>query len=450
MFNKFKTIECTDRFLRRVPGFYAQALRQFDTLENSDPAERQAIQDQRIAATLRRAIRLPGYANAPLSERLEDWPILTRADIQGCEKQYATRTFYPAPKAETGGTTGQPLRIKRSIPGIAFEQAVIDRLCANVGIDPYKARVAMLKADNLDPALTGAGRYWMDIGTTKRIYSSHHICARTADVYRHSLQEFQPDILFCYPSSAELLIRTLGEDCGIKIPLVFTSSDILLPETHDLIRRALQCDNIDFYGHAERIVAAYNVNGGEYRFLPSYGHVELIPCGDGIARVVATTLRQQGQIFVRYDTGDIARIASSDADYLRQVSLGLASFSGILGRDNEFIELRDGRRIFMVNTIARGADGASSLQMHYDGSDQIDLYVVPGPEFSEATCRHILNGFRQKFPSSIHPRLWTVPSRVREPNGKAPVLLRKPCVPQHRQSVDLIALETAGGSREAA
>jgi phenylacetate-CoA ligase len=451
MFNRLKTIECTDRFFRRVPGFYEQALRQFDALENSDPQERAAIQQRRIQTTLARARRLSGYAGAPASDRLEDWPVLTRADVQGREECFATRTLYPSPKAETGGTTGQPLRIKRTISGIAFEQAVIDRLCASVGMDACGARVAMLKADNIDPALTGAGRYWQDIGRNKRIYSSHHICPRTADVYRRSLQDFAPDILFCYPSSVELLAQTLGESTGLRIPLVFTSSDILRPETHDLIRRSFNCDNIDFYGHAERIVAAYNINGSQYRFLPSYGYAELIPCGDGLARIVATTLRRAGQIFVRYDTGDIARIASSDPAYLQQVGLGLVSFDGILGRDNEYIELSDGRRIFMVNTIARGADGASSLQLHFDGTDIIDIYIVPGSSFGEDTCRHVLAGFRQKFPSSVHPRLWTVSARIREANGKAPVLLRNPCLPDDRTAVDIAAIEAAcGNSKEAA
>ena len=450
MFNRLKTIECTDRFFRRVPGFYEQALRQFDALENSDPLERAAIQQRRIQATLARARRLPGYAGASASDRLEDWPVLTRADVQSREEQYATKTFYPSPKAETGGTTGQPLRIKRTISGIAFEQAVIDRLCASVGMDACCARVAMLKADNLDTSLTDAGRYWLDIGRNKRIYSSHHICPRTADVYRRSLQDFAPDILFCYPSSVELLAQTLGERTGLRIPLVFTSSDILRPETHDLIRSSFNCDNIDFYGYAERIVAAYNVNGSQYRFLPSYGHAELIPCGEGLARIVATTLRKAGQIFVRYDTGDIARIASSDPAYLQQVSLGLVPFEGILGRDNEYIELRDGRRIFMVNTIARGADGTTSLQLHFDGADLVDIYIVPGTSFSEDTCRHILASFRQKFPPSVQPRLWTVPARIREANGKSPVLLRNPCLPDGRTSLDIAAIDASGGNSKAA
>jgi phenylacetate-CoA ligase len=264
MFETLKNFACTDRLLRRMPVVYQNTRRQLQRFENANAGDKASIQQNRIAKTLRRARLLPGYANTLTSDRLEDWPILTKADIQGREQQFADTTIYPTPQAESGGTTGMPLRLKRSIPSISFEQAIVDILTEKIGIDARKARIAMLKADNLSPALTGNGQYWYNIGAKKRVYSSHHICADTVDTYRHSLINFAPDILFCYPSSVETLLRHLGDNHGLKIPLVFTSSEILYPATCELIRDQLQCDNIDYYGHAERLVSAYNINGGQY------------------------------------------------------------------------------------------------------------------------------------------------------------------------------------------
>jgi len=332
----------------------------------------------------------------------------------------------------TGGTTGEPLRMKRSIAGIAFEQAIVDFLCEQAGFDARMARSATLKGDVLDPALIAAGRYWYDVGARKRVYSSLQLGQSTATAYRRSLLEYQPEILYCYPSAADALVNQLGDNSGVRIPLVFSSSEVLHAGVRQRVQAALDCRVIDFYGHAERLVAAYSEDGETYRFLPSYGHVELLPAGDGLARIIATSLRSNGQLLVRYDTGDLARVGTADAAALEQISLGLAPFFGIVGRDSEYIDLPDGKRIFVLNHIARGVEGANSVQVHYDGSLGVDIYVVPGKTLSDATCEQILRNFRDRFPATIGATIRMVSAPVREPNGQAPVLLRRPILPPER------------------
>lgn len=437
MYSVLKNISIADRFLRRPPGFYAAAARQIRSIENSPPpAERHAMQEERIARAHARARKLPGYAGAPASSVLQDWPVLTKSAIQGREEDFAEKSLYPAPWARTGGTTGEPLRMKRSIAGIAFEQAIVDFLCEQAGFDARTARSATLKGDVLDPALISAGRYWYDVGARKRVYSSLELASSTAAAYRNSLLEYAPEILFCYPSAADALVNQLGEGSGVRIPLVFSSSEVLHAGVRQRVQAALDCRVIDFYGHAERLVAAFSRDGESYRFLPSYGHVELLPAGDGLARIVATSLRSNGQLLVRYDTGDLARVGTADAAALEQISLGLKPFHGIVGRDSEYIDLPDGKRIFVLNHIARGVDGANSVQVHYDGSLGVDIYVVPGKTFGNETCAQILQNFRARFPANISATIWAVAAPVREPNGKAPVLLRRPLLPPERSVVD--------------
>ncbi|MDP4594372.1 MAG: hypothetical protein NWT00_07395 [Beijerinckiaceae bacterium] len=399
---------------------------------------------------MHRAQRLPGYAGTSYGNNLQSWPILTKSQILGRERDFAEHSFYPAPYAETGGTTGEPLRVARSISTIAFEQALVDHLCAQMGINARTARVAMLKGDFIDPSQIEKHQFWSDTGSKKRIYSSLHISPETAEVYRQSLLDFAPDILFCYPSSVDTLVKYLGQDSGVRIPLVFSSSEVLHDEARVRVRQALYCNVIDLYGHAERLAAAYSINGGGYCFLPSYGHVELIPVGDGLARIIATTLRPGGQIFIRYDTGDLAQVPSQDPAILEQIGLGLIPFNGIVGRDSEFVDLPDGRRIFSLNQIPRGADGANTVQLHYNGSDAVDIYIVPGNQFNVRTCERIQENFYRKFPESITANIWKVATPVREPNGKAPVLLRDPQLPQQRAAVcQWLQMPKLAGSFEA-
>ena len=242
----------------------------------------------------------------------------------------------------------------------------------------------------------------------------------------------RPDILFCYPSSLAVLIANVEKLDGLRIPLVFASSEVLHESTIAEARIRLGSDVIDFYGHAERIAAAFSVNGGEHHFVGAYGHIELLPCDSHRARIVATSIDPDGQIFVRYDTGDIAITGADDAKVLESIALGSMPFFGIEGRDGEYIELADGRRIIGLNHVPRGASGAASIQLHHTQPDLVDIYVVPGPNYSAATRQRILDNLYAKIPAHIRARIWLTPVPLRQANGKAPLLLRDLVTPSDR------------------
>ena len=218
----------------------------------------------------------------------------------------------------------------------------------------------------------------------------------------------------------------IGDDRNLRIPVVFASSEMLSPDTMAQAREILGANVIDFYGHAERIACAYSLNGAGYRFLPGYGHVELIPAGEGLARLVATSLSPQGQIFVRYDTGDLVRVPSHDTAILKAIALGVMPFNGIEGRDSEYVDLPDGRRIIGLNHIPRGVSGAVSIQLYRSAPRQIGIYIVAGENFGASSLETIMANFRQKFPAGIDALPVFVERPVRERNGKAPLLLRSP------------------------
>ncbi|MCC2096871.1 MAG: hypothetical protein KDJ29_08260 [Hyphomicrobiales bacterium] len=432
MFNALKHNAFANRLLRRTPLVYARALREIESYEALNASERSAGRDALISAILREARKLPGYAHAPGSDDLRDWPILTKRKLLGNESRYATRSFFPSPTGETGGTTGQPLRLQRSYYNVVFEQACIDSLCARSIISPQTARVAVLRGDSIQRPDADQSGYWIDEGPRKRVYSAHHITRHNAASYVRSLLAYAPDILFCYPSSLAALLAHVEPLDGLRIPLVFSSSEVLHPQTMQDARERLHCDVIDYYGHAERIISAYAFNDDGYRFISAYGHAELVPCGDGKARIIATSLRANGQVFVRYDTGDLARIGERSSDDLQKIALGLLPFDGIEGRDSEYIELDDGRRIIGLNHVPRGAYGAASVQLHQAASNAVDIYMVPGQSFGQNCCETIVENFYSKFPVSVEVRLWTCDAPVREPNGKAPLLLKNPVVPENR------------------
>ncbi len=426
MFEKLKHIPLANAMLRRPPGFYRAARRLLANAADMTPATLDAWRRQKLSLILENARKLPGYAGAPRTDDLSAWPVLAKGAILGREGDFATSSFLPSVPAATGGTTGQPMKLARTWRSVAFEQAVIDHLCANCGIEPAKARIAILRGDSIKPASDMTPPYWIDEGLKRRIFSAHHLSRENIAHYRAALTEFAPEILFCYPSSLATLVNLLDEDCSVKIPLVFASSEMLPLATLQRARKVLSADVIDFYGHAERIACAWSLNGEGYRFLPAYGYMELLPAGEGLARIVATSLNPQGQIFVRYDTGDLARVPSQDPCILEEIARGIRTFEGIEGRDSEFVDLPGGRRIIGLNHIPRGVSGAASIQVHHNAAEEVTLYVTPSASPANLGVDQLIANFRQKFPAHIKARIVFVERPVRERNGKAPLLLRTP------------------------
>ena len=432
MFERLKHIPFANSMLRRPPGFYGAARRHIADAEAMDSTARVNFQNKQIARVLQRARTLKGYAGQAQSQNLADWPLLTKAQMLGQENDFSTSALLPAIPALTGGTTGQPMKLMRSWKSAVFEQATIDYICSKFAIEPSSARIAVLRGDSIKFASDMTAPFWIDEGPQRRIFSAHHLNAETICHFKAALRSFQPDILFCYPSSLKNLLSLIGENATVKIPLVFASSEMLSEKTITRARNCLGANVIDFYGHAERIACAWSINGGGYRFLPAYGHIELLPAatapGDSalLARVIATSLHPQGQIFVRYDTGDLVRVPSHDPAVLRKIALGILPFEAINGRDSEFVELVDGRRIIGLNHIPRGVTGASSVQIYHSAPQRVDLFIATRAELSHGSIAQLMTNFRQKFPASVEARLIFVDSPVREKNGKAPLLLRMP------------------------
>jgi len=423
--DKLKHTALTDRLLRRPPGLYDAAKRTIALVDGLSDTQRAAWADAQLKKTLAAARKLPAYRNAPQSDDLGDWPILMKPDLMGRENTLVTPGLFPKSPGATGGTTGQPMRVARNQNGVAFEQATLDTLCLKAGIDLASARVAVLRGDSIKPPSDTTPPFWIDEGPRKRIFSAHHLSAASIESYTQALRDYAPDALFCYPSSLANLLNLLGEDAP-QMPLVFASSEMLADDTAALARRKLGARVINYYGHAERIVAAADIDGAGMRFLPAYGHVELISDGEGTAKIVATSLWNHGQLFVRYETGDRIRVPSHDRDVLARIARGSLPFPGVEGRDSEYVELAGNRRIIGLNHIPRDVIGAASIQLFHADENTLDIFIVPNADFGEHTKAVISANLGLKFPKDVTARFVLVDGPVREPNGKAPLLLRRP------------------------
>jgi phenylacetate-CoA ligase len=378
------------------------------------PQERAEFRDQRM----RHLARVAERAGLPRDS------FTNKSDLQARPGQYRRFTLGPVSRAATGGTTGVPLQVERSLANVVFEQATIDHVIAGYGIEAASARVAVFRGDNIKSPDDQSPPFWRDDGSNRRTFSSIHLNRKNAGAISTALARFQPDVLACYPSSLSLLLEYVKDGLVEVAPqIVVTSSEHVERFLFADVGSLLGCPLLDYYGQAERVCFASSDQLGRYRFRHDYGAV-LLKKSDGDDRIFGTPFHNNRQLFYRYDTGDTtAGTSQLDEENLHLVELGVREFDGIGGRVGERMDLPDGRRIVGFNQIPRNVRGVDCVQFIRTGDWSIDVLVVKGPAYSSSSLEAITKNLKLKVPSDVERRFVFSDVPRRSQSGKALVYI---------------------------
>lgn len=432
---KLKTLRLGDVAVRRNPLFYAWAHRQLES-----PDDRQL---ERILWTARRTAygrRVRGAGD------LASWPLLDKETVRAAPRDFLAGAQFLASKASTGGTSGAPLPLARSLRSVVLEQAAIDRMIAALGAEPARSRVAVLRGDNVKDPSDFRPPYWKQVAGGRRlVMSSNHLNAATVPAYAEALERFAPDILWAYPTSLESLCVQL-ERAGIRLQLarVLTSSEVLHPPVWRLAERTLGCRLVDYYGQAERVGFAWARLPGEYRFLPGYSHVELIESGrEGphtLYEIVGTSLWNHAMPLVRYRTGDLIRVPGTfTTKQMRDIEKGARPFSGVLGRDSDILISPEGVRLTGVDHFQRDVANLRRIQVIQESATEVRVLVLGTPAFTEHDAEQLRANIRRKLPASMRVDVECVEALERTGLGKTPFVI-------HRAAVKKLLRVAAAGS----
>ncbi|GGB07324.1 capsular polysaccharide biosynthesis protein CapK [Brucella endophytica] len=424
-----------ENLVRRTPGIYAHLTKLILRSEKMALDERRTLRDALTNQTLATARKTPYGRTMAALTGYDQWPLLEKETLSQNPHICLARTLIPPAAASTGGTTGVPVALKRSLEAVVFEQAALDHLVRRQsGLEMKTARTAILRGDMVKSPDDMSEPYWrVRQGGRQLICSSFHLNASTSGSFIEAIRSFQPQMLWVYPSSLEAFARlgaTALKDGGLPgLKLVLASSEVLDAGVSGEISDILQVPVIDFYGQAERVCASYAIRPDEHYFLPAYGRVELIPAYDedesSLYEIVGTSYWNAAQPLVRFRTGDLARLPRGlSPDELDAVTLGLLPFQGIEGRRTDYVLSPDGRRLIGMNHIPRGVPGIAQMQIIQKSLAEIEIHVVPLKDFGEGSTSAILANARQKIPSSIDVVIKTVESVTRTKSGKAPLVRR--------------------------
>lgn len=432
---RLKLLQVGDTAVRRNPLFYADAQRDLEMLENASFESRRDWTRDRLSELLWPASRT-GYGRMVRGGGdIASWPLLTKSQVRATPADFFSGSRLFTVKASTGGTSGVPLLIVRSLRSVVLEQVCIDRMMQKLGVDARSARCAVLRTESIKDPNDFKPPYWIHAsGGSRIVFSSSHLNAATVDHYARAIEEFGPDCLLGYPTSLEalsVLLQRAGRQ--VKIPAALCSSEVLHERVWKSARETLGCKLLDYYGQAERVAFAYATAPGEYRFLPGYAHVEFEPAGSEgehkLYEIVGTSLWNRAMTLIRYRTGDLIRVPASWGEReLQELAFGVRAFSGVMGRDSDILITPEGVKVTGISHFQRDVANIVRIQVIQETATQVVIQVLPTAEYTDHDRDRLLHNVREKLPMSMEVEIRNVTALERTARGKTPFVIHRPPV----------------------
>lgn len=279
-------------------------------------------------------------------------PIITKEMIKEKENTLLTSNKFFLFKGFTSGSTGSPLTVYYNYKSVLKENAYVWYYRQKNGLN-FKDPIVSLRGN-----LTKKEIYKFDRFTNTLYLSSYNLNSTNIHTYLEKIKTFNPKAILGYPSSIYLLAQLFNENSiTYKIPLIFTSSETLYENQKEFIEKEFDCKICDWYGNAERTISLqkeelyykepllYSINEFNNDF------------------VITTNLINNSFPLIRYKVDDSFILENSKV-------------KAILGRNDDFIILKDNTRIGRIDHIFKGLSGIKLAQVIQSKINEIEINIV--------------------------------------------------------------------------
>ncbi|HSB97402.1 MAG TPA: hypothetical protein VLC91_13180, partial [Spongiibacteraceae bacterium] len=242
----------------------------------------------------------------------------------------------------TGGSTGQPVRIKKNPEALARERAATWRAYEWAGIGPG------------DPQ----GRFWgvphsqsnrskskiIDLIANRKRISAFDLTPESLTAYYHTLRKFRPKYLYGYVSAINALAMHVQARDLPKIPgliSVITTSEILTPAIRSTIQKAFGVPVFNEYGCGEVGSIAHECEQGGMHIMSDNLYVQVDAAAGAAGEIIVTDFFNSAMPLLRYRLGDFATLDTESCACGRT----LPKLKGIHGRAYDLVKTASGKQI---------------------------------------------------------------------------------------------------------
>lgn len=364
-------------------------------------------------------------------KNLNKLPLLEKKDVQDNLNDFISKKskrFFLHPY-ETGGTTGTPLKVYYSTKTHNYIYAAnVARIYNWAKVKPGDKHItfggrSIFQEKNKPP-------FWRYNLFEKQFYmSAFHLSKDTAFSYMKKINSFSPVYINGYTSAiyymAKYILENGFELKGLKA--VLTSSDNLTKQMREIIKKTFGCPVFDAYSSVEGCCLISECEFQKLHISPDVGIIEILS-EDGketepgeIGEIVATGFLNLVFPLIRYKMGDLA-IKSEDkkCECGRQMPL----VEEILGREEDYLILKDGRASASFSKAFEGVEGIYEGQVIQHDYDKIRIFLVINEKFNEKEKEKFLKNIYKLF-GQLDIKLEFVDKIERTKRGKLKLVINK-------------------------
>lgn len=411
--------------------------------ERWGPERWKAWQEERLAYMLHRAAtKVPYYREHWLERRrrgdraswemLENWPILKKEALRATPRAFVTegcntRWMF---QEHTSGTTGTPLTLWCKRETVHLWYALCEaRWRRWYGIS-LNDRWAIIGGQQVVPFEQDGPPFWVWNAGLKQLYmSAIHAKADFLRHYLDAIQRYSIVYLYGYASTLYwLALQALQTGVQLNLKVIETNAEPLYDYQRETIFRAFNCPVRETYGQAEMVCAMSECEHNKLHLWPEVGHIELLnehdqPVQRGESgKLICTGLLNDAMPLIRYEVMDMAQLPALDVGC--PCGRGLPLVEKVVGRLDDVIVSRDGRRMALLDVIFGPHLHVREAQIIQETLDMIRVKVVPADGWCAKDEQEIRSALRQRV-GDVEVVVETAPEIERTWAGKFRVLISK-------------------------
>lgn len=351
-------------------------------------------------------------------------PVVRKADISNRVDDFRPRPSLRADSViSTSGTTGESFAFPASRNVDPDQWAVWWRYRSWHGIERGD-RCALFASAPVIPGELKGKPYRINQSCDEYRFSIFHINEMNAPLYVDSLNLVQPVWIHGNPTAIALLashMLRLGLSIDFPLKGLTVGSENLLGWQKGAIEAAFGKKVVQHYGLAEAVA---NISECEYATLHTdedYSYVEYVEADDrGVCSIVGTGFSNSALSLLRYDTGDLAKPASSS---LCECGRPGRIVESIDGRLTDYIVLPDGSKVASLAAPFHASSGLAGAQIHQGKDGSLTVRYIPGAGWDVGAVGRLEVLLRERVGDEIGVSFREVAELPRTSRGKMKLVI---------------------------
>jgi phenylacetate-CoA ligase len=335
-------------------------------------------------------------------ERLENWPILTKAAVRSHGRALVSRKAGKLFADHTSGTTGTSLTLWCPKETVRAWYALVEARSRQWYGMSRADTWAILGGQLVTPQAARRPPFWVWNAPLRQLYmSSYHLAPDLVPHYIEALRAYKASYLYGY-SSALYALALGARDAGVrplKLRAAITNAEPLFDYQRRTIAEVFDCPVRETYGMAETVTAAGECEFGALHLWPEAGILEVMhknaPTPKGsTGDFVCTGLLNPAMPLVRYAVGDRGALA---ADERCGCGRTLPIVARVEGRLDDVLYTIDGRPIGRLDPVFKQDLPVREAQVIQEAPDRVRVRYVPAPDFVPAATLSIAARLRERL-----------------------------------------------------